>query len=432
MSPSFSWLIADARLALRSLQRNPGSALLALISIALGIGLATALFSAVDAFVLRPFPFRAPGELWTISSRGADQRTIGYGWADVEDMRRASENFGTLVAYQRVGRFLAQGDASSFGLVHIVDAHFFSTLGVRAQLGHADVTPGADGTPRIVLGHRRWQRQFGGDPAIIGQTITVNHHPHLVAGVMPLEFEGVMRNVPCDAWIDAATWISQRNERTRRSRNDQFEMFIRLAPGVSPASAAARLDAAIRGPDAHQPVPAGQPGTTLERNFTPSWQKRLLVSGGLIPIALLLLLVTCANAAQLRLMELEQRRREFAVRIALGSNPLRLAGGVLVETLLLGLVATVAGLLLAQALIVATEAAVAQYSDYMVPGMRLDWRAAVFCGFAMLGALLLAGLAPTRQALRLDVNNELKTGSGTGIGIGRFRRVLIAGQAAAL
>ena len=151
----------DLRAAFRLLTKSPGATALSVLSIALGIGLTTGIFSVADAILLRPLAINRPGELLTISSHADDGSWLLYGWLDYLDMVKATPDLATLVAYDRTSTMLTGNGEDQSVLTHVVTPNYFSVLGVRAQLGIATVDD-AEGRPRAVIGHRLWQQRFGG------------------------------------------------------------------------------------------------------------------------------------------------------------------------------------------------------------------------------------------------------------------------------
>ena len=419
--------LRDLRFAARALAKHRGATVLAVLSIALGIGLTTALFGVADALIFRPYAFARPEEVFAVNSRGDDQRIIGYGWRDVEDMTREAAGAGDIVGYQRVMSILATDGEGELVSTHIVTPNFFAMLGVRAALGQASLAAADAGRPNVVVGHGLWRRRFGGDPAIVGKTIVLNSRPFTVAGVMPPTFKGLFNAIPCDVWTSTDSWPNGRRERA--ARDDQYEIVVRLPAGTVPAGFAARLDAAIRGPAAHKPAPAGAAGTWLGP-FARTWQQKAFASGGLLPVFGLLLLVACANAAQLRLAQAEARKKEMGVRLALGSSLWGLARLQIIETLLVSAAGAAGGLLVAREALDRLSAAVRSIVGLDF-GLALDWRAGAFALAATACASLLAGIAPVRHALRLEVLDTLKSEEGTVRMKNRMQRLLLVGQTAA-
>ncbi len=426
----FESLWHDLRVAFRHLAKSPGATALSVLSIALGIGLTTSIFSVADAMLLRPLAVERPRELLQVNSVADDGQFFSYyGWPDYQDMTNAAGNLVTLVAYTRRSAMLAGPDESLMVLTHSVTPNYFSVLGVRAQMGMATVND-IEGRPAAVLGYRLWQRRFGGDPHLVGKSILLNRKAFLVAGVMPAEFNGLMRGVTTDVWISADAWFHVFGGLgDQQSRNGQFEMIARLKPGVSAPHASAILDAAIRGEGKHKSAPAGSAGTFLESKFALGWTDNLLFGGGLLLVLGGVLFVACANVAQMRLAQAESRKKELGVRMALGAGAWRITRQLLVETGLISLAGAGLGVLLAQRLMQTTTGFIASRMVYIDFGIRLDSRVLAFVLGAVLLSGVLAGLAPARLALRLNVWEVMMSEQGaTGARGGWQKRLLIVGQ----
>ena len=262
MRPAES-LWQDVRIAARVLRKNSGTTALCVLSIALGIGLTTALFSVADAVFLRPYPLDRPAEVLTALSVGDDGRFLMYGWPDFEDMAHAGSAVTDIAAYTRRGTMLKTGEESSFIFAYASSPNFFTFLGVHPALGRASLEP-ISGRPAAVLGYRLWQRRFAGDPQIVGKTVLLNGEAFTVAGVMPHEFTGLARLVANDVWVSADAWFDVLGGRGERSdRDGQFEIVARLKPGTNATAVAAQLDAVIRGPGKHKPAPKRAAGTAM-------------------------------------------------------------------------------------------------------------------------------------------------------------------------
>jgi predicted permease len=247
---------------------------------------------------------------------------------------------------------------------------------------------------------------------------------------MPREFNGPERGVGSGIWLSSDAWFTVfGNRQEQQSRSGQFYMLARLKPGVTAAHAAAVLDAAIRGDGKHKPAPAGRNGTFLNARFALGWKGNLVFGGGLSLILGGVLFVACANVAQLRLAQAESRKKELGVRMALGAGAWRLTRQLLVETGLVSLVGAGLGVLLAQFLM--DKAAQFISVVRMDFGIRLDTRVLIYVLAAMLLSVLLAGLAPARLALRLNVWEVMTAEQGaTGARRGWQKRLLIVGQVA--
>ncbi|MGB7760645.1 MAG: ABC transporter permease, partial [Bryobacteraceae bacterium] len=401
--------IRDLRLALRLLAKNPGATALAVLSIALGIGLTTGLFAAVDAAFLRPLPVEKPRELWSATSLGDDGNGLNYGWPDYLDMAKALEGRAQLVATQRRGVLVGEGENSRQVIIQPASPNYFQVVGVKAALGRASLGE-SEGRPETVLGYRLWQTSFASDPHIVGKTVLLYHKPFLVAGVMPEAFTGLQRGILIGVWVSADAWFHTLGAgEEEQSRGGQFEIAARFRAPLTKARAEAELDAAIRGPGKHKPAPRGAAGTAL--SCLVSWKNNAIVGGGMLAVFGLVLFVACANVAQLRLAQGEARRKELGVRIALGGGGWRVARQLLLETVLLGLAGAGLGLLLAQVLI----EKVTEFASTMGPfdlGIRLDYRVLAFSAGALLLAVLVAGVWPALHAVRLNIADILKQTQG--------------------
>ena len=401
----------DLRLALRLLAKNPGATALAVLSISLAIGLTTGLFAVGDAALLRPLPVENPRELWTVTSRGDDGNWMMYGWPDYLDMARALAGRAQLVATQNRGVQVGEGDETAMAIIQPASPNYFRAVGVQALLGRAEIGE-AEGRPQTVLGYRLWQTRFSSDPNIVGKTVLLNHQAFVVAGVMAESFTGLQRGTLIGVWVSADAWFHTLGNRDeQQSRGGQFEIAARFRAPLTAARAAAELDAAIRGPGKHRPAPAGAEGTALEC-LSRSWSSELLFGGGMAAVFGLVLFVACANVAQLRLAQAETRRKELAVRMAIGGGGWRVARQLLTEALVLGVAGSALGLLLAQSLIEKVTqfaSALDPYTDY---GIRLDYRVLAFSAGALVLAVLVSGIWPALHAVRLNISDVLKQSQG--------------------
>jgi predicted permease len=424
-------LSRDLRHSLRLFRKSPGATMLSVLSITLGIGLTTGMFSVGDAMLLRPMPFHRPAELLRATSRGDDGQPFLYGFPDYLDMAAAGRDLAELAAYQQRGSTLAAGDETEHVLADSVTPNYFSLLGVRALLGQASVGIAA-GRPQVVLGYRLWQRRFGGDANVVGRSVLLRGKAFVVAGVMSEEFTGIERGMATDVWMSNDAWfhvIGGRNDEV--NRGGQFQILARLKPRVTAHHAAAVLDSAIRGPGKHKPAPAGATGTVLEQKFAPNWAASVIFGGGLLLALSLVLFVACANVAQLRLAQAESRRKELGVRLALGAGTWRLAGQLFVESVVLSLAGAGLGILLARFLM-------SKASEFLAAGrvsvdyaIRLDYRVLAFTLLALVLSVLYSGLAPARHALKLNIAEVFKSEQGAiAPRGGRHQKLLVIGQIA--
>jgi predicted permease len=422
----------DLRLAFRLLAKSPGATTLSVLSMALGIGLTAGIFSVVDAALLRPIAVDRPADLFAVTSLADDGQLFdSYGWPDYQDMARAGDDLATLVAFQQRGTMLGVAEENMFVRTSPVTPNYFAVLGVHAELG-ATSMEAAEGRPQAVLGHKLWEKRFGGDPQIVGQTILLNQKAFQVAGVMPREFVGLARGEVTDVWLSTDAWFTVLGARgDQQSRTGQFYLATRLKPGVTAQHAAAVLDGAIRGEGKHKRAPAGATGTFLESKYALNWTANLMFGGGLLLILGAILFVASANVAQMRLAQAETRRKELAMRMALGASGWRVVRQLLVETAVLSIAGFGLGIVVADIFMNKVAQFIAASNVSLDFGISLNKRVLAYAVGAMLLSVLLAGLAPARQALRLHVSEVLKSDQGVaGTGGGWQRRVLIVGQVA--
>jgi predicted permease len=336
-----------------------------------------------------------------------------------------------LASYQQRGAMLAAGDETEPVQVDLVTSNYFSLLGVRTLLGQASLDALA-GRPQVVLGYRLWQRRFGGDANVVGRPVLLSRKAFVVAGVMPEEFYGIVRGNATDVWMSNDAWFNVMGNRSDQvHRGGQFEIVARLKPGVTAQHAAAVLDSAIRGPDKHKPAPAGATATALESKFAPNWATGILFGGGLMVALSLVLFVACANVAQLRLAQAESRRKELGIRLAIGAGAWRVAGQLLVESVLLSLAGAGLGLLLARLLMGKASEFLAAGRVNVDYGIRLDYRLLAYTLVAVLLSVLFSGLAPARHAVKLNLAEVLKSEQrATGPRRGWHKEMLLIGQVA--
>ncbi len=426
--------LQDLRYGIRLLLKSPGFTTVAVASLALGIGVNSAVFSVVDGMFLRPLAVEKPEQLVWIYSRSPESRGLSTSYVEYLDLRDQTDAFSGLVAQSRRGSMLRVNDETEMVLTTVVSANYFSALGVRAALGRTfsselDSSPAKD--PVAILSYSLWQRRFGNDPQIVGKSIQLSERNCTVVGVMPRSFRGLERMVPPEIWLSTTGWVAinpgNRPELERREVR-VFNVLGRLRPGATPEQAQAQLDT-IAG-RLEQSYPATNKGRRLSavseaRLAADRFRSSLL----LLSIVSLVLLIACANVATLLLAQGESRRREIGVRLALGAGRLRLLRQLLTESLLLSLLGAALGWLLASWLLDLAPA-------LLPPGplridVRLDQRVGIFTLVASLVTALLFGLAPALQASKIDVAPVLK-GEATGRRSPRFSlwNVLSVGQIA--
>jgi putative ABC transport system permease protein len=427
----------DLRFAFRQLRKNPGFTTVAVITLALGIGATSTVFSLIQGVLLTPPPYPNPERLVLIKPARTDGQRETRGWAAAQwqEWQKESKSFEAIAAYNWTFNFIVLPDGSESIEGMRVTQDYFKVAGIQPLLGRAlDDSDTPDGpATALILGHELWQRRFNRDPNIIGQSVRISRYsyPRTIVGVMPpnvrfLPSPGVAQepNYNVDAKVDY--WIPGRAA-PNRLRGRDWDLVGRLRPGVTLAAAQAELSA----------LAAQQARTDREfEGITPKLElletqmnregRRLL-----LPVAgavALVFLIACGNAAGLLLARGLQRQHEYAVRAALGARALQLCRPVLAESLLLALLGSLVGAGLAVWCVDVLKL-IAGAGIPRLDAVRLGWPLLLFCLGAALVAGLFAGLLPAWRSLGRDPANEMKAGSRTA-SVGRGERRLLASVAA--
>ena len=413
--------LQDVRYGSRLLAKNPGVSLIAIVTLALGIGANTAIFSVVNAFLLRPLPYGDPDRLVMVDSQQRGQ-SIGVSFADFEDWRRQQNVFEDLAFFNlRWNANLEFADETETLKLTFGTTNLFSILRVAPALGHV---PTRDENQAVLLSHALWQRRFGSDPAIVGRQLRIDGTSLTVVGVMPSGFRFPFQS---DLW-----WLSDRyfDLQNRGWRIDQSIARLKPAVSVEQANAemqqiAARL--AQTYPETNTEVTAA---VVPLRDF---WFGKLRSSFWLLLGACgFVLLIACANVANLLLTQATVRERELALRAALGASHGRLVRQSLSEALLLVSIGCAGGLVLGAW---SLRMLVALLPEELLPffvKIELDSRAVMFTLVTAVVTALLVGLIPALRTASVDLDQSLKEGgkSGTGAGMQRIRGLLVVTEIA--
>lgn len=450
-------LLQDLRYAARTLSKRPGFALIVIATLALGIGANTAVFSIVNAVLFRPRPVAQPEQLVELYVGDASHPYHTGSYQDFLIFRDQPEIFSDLAAYN-VEQFKL-GGAEDVEQVwgETVSGNYFKLLGVNAAVGRTflpeeDQTPGTH--PVAVISHGLWQRRFGADPSVIGRTITLNHQPLTVIGVAPPQYTGMIRGLAVEVWVPlmmVPRMSPQYGIAKLDSRGNSWLFMVgRLRPGATLEQARARfhlISMQLREayPEHWREKEDGSNKvsekfvTVLPESETrvhPQAHSGIYAAVALILVMInLVMLIACMNLAGLLLARALGRRREIAVRLALGARRGRIVRQLLTESVLLALAAGAAGTLLAMwltnllmALIPALPEGVRLSID-----LRMDWRVLAYTfGFSFVVGVFF-GLVPALQASRPDVVAALKEGSEVfagGHAQSRLRNGLIVAQVA--
>jgi len=429
----------DLRLAARALARTPGFLGAAVVTLALGLGVTTAIFSVVNAILLRPVPGREPQRLVNVHRTAPDGTSFhGFSYPDLRDLRGGSGRvFSAVGAF--TGRFvsLRREEGSELVAAQAVSGNYFEVLGVAPLLGRmfgpAEEEPGASA---VLLSERLWRKSFGADPSIAGRSVTINGRPYTVTGVMPARFTGTFVGFTFDVWMPlVATATTEPGNALSSHERSWLELFARLAPGVTHEEAQASLSV-LASALAREHPKAGKAWGVEVRPMTPvddSLRRAVIrLFTLLLSVSALVLLIACDTGAAPHPARAPARRREIAIRRAIGAGQAALVRQLLAETAVLFGAGALGGLALAFLL----SRLLAGFAPKFAVPLELDLSPDPF---VLLVATLTAvatgvvfGLLPALRAGRIDVLAALKQGPAEPRPLlSRVRSLFVVGQIAA-
>jgi macrolide transport system ATP-binding/permease protein len=438
-------ILNDLRYGAKMLWKSKGVTVVAVVSLAIGIGANSAIFSLVNSILLRPRPISHPEHIVEIYVGEGDHPYQTTSYPSYVDLRDHNDVLSGLAAYG-ISQFklgTAEGVEQIWG--EEVSGNYFDVLGVPAQKGRMflpeeDLVPGRN--PVAVISHSLWQRRFNSDPDLVGKTVDINDRQLTIVGIAPAQYTGMIRGFGIDVWIPTMTLpsLDHSGEHALSRSSRHFTLVGRLKPGTSLEQARARFDLLTRDMRAAHPEEWMQKhestGRVRESSITvlPESETRVHpqayeavygVAALLFVVVNLVLLIACMNLASILLARAVTRRKEIAVRLALGASRRRVIRQLLTESVLLSLIAGAAGILLAVWLLNLLTA----FLPPLPEGVRialdldLDWRVVVYTiAFATITGILF-GLAPALQSSKADVSTVLKDDSSLFAGLYRKSRM---------
>ncbi len=432
-------LLKDIRYGIRNLLKRPGFTVTAVISLALGIGANTAIFSLVNMVLLRSLPVDHPEQVVAVSLRGKGDSLNAFSYPNYIDYRDRNVVLSGLLAYRFVPMSLSRGGNNERIWGYEVSGNYFDVLGVQAIRGRTFL-PEEDHTrlshPVAVVSYGCWQRRFGADPSLVGKDLLLNNHQFRIIGVAPEGFKGTEIVYTPEIWIPAAMleWAEPGAKFLDNRDAGNFFAVGRLKPGISTTQGEASLNLlaqqlAKEYPDTNegQSIRLGPPGFILPelRGAVVSFTWVLMAAVALV------LLVTCTNLAGLLLARATDRRKEIAIRLAMGANRLRLIRQLLTESILLSVIGGAVGLWLALWMINALLSFKPPVDFPLAVDVSVDWRVLGFSFIVSVLTGVVFGLVPALQATSPSLVSALKDTAAQGGGRrSRLRSGLVVAQIA--
>jgi putative ABC transport system permease protein len=425
----------DLRYAVRVLAKSPGFTLIAVLTLALGIGANTAIFTVVYGVLLRPLPFPQPDRIVQLAESYQTQSDeMSVSAKELESLREYGKLFEHIAGYTDAGFNLATGSEAEHVRGVPASAEYFQVLGVHPALGR-DFLPEedrGDGQRVAILSHELWLRHFGGDPAVIGRKISLSGDAYTLIGVMPAGFDP-RANSELNPGIRADVWVPLALVAKTAGSGENLAVIARLKPPVTAEQLLSQMDIVTRDFRVRYPNVVGK---ELVLSFRPY---QAMIGLGMRPFLLVLLgaigfvlLIACANVANLFLARGSSRGREIAVRVAMGATRVRLVRQLLTESMLIALAGGALGLLVAEGGL-GSLLAMAPSNLPRLNDIRLDGWVFAFTFLLSLATGAVFGIAPALYATKTNLSESLKEGEGrasAGAGRARLRQGLVIGELA--
>ena len=400
-------LYQDLRYGLRMLVNSPGFTAIAVLTLAIGIGANTAIFSVINGVLLNPLPYPEPNRLVMLYDQSQSFNQMSVSYLNFQDWRRNSRSFQHMAAFRPDDFNLTQVEQPDHVEGELVSTDFFSTLGIQPERGEA-FTAEEDrqgGTPVVVISHGAWMRRFGGDPNILGKSLALNGTAHTVVGVLPANFR--FGGAKTEFYLPLGQW-DPKMLRDRELRPG-LEVIARLKPGITLSQAAADMESVRRALTEQFPKAEGTGIriVSLKEDAVGDVRPLLLTLFGAVAFVLL---IACANVANLLLARSSGRKREFAIRLSMGATRTRILRQVLSESVLLALAGGLLGLALAYG---GTTSILSALPDTLPRAgeIGIDVHVLLFVLAASLFTGIIFGLAPAVHSFRHNIEEALRESS---------------------
>jgi predicted permease len=405
---------ADVRQAFRRMRRSPGTAALAVLSLALAFAPSVTVFSVMDRLFLTPVPVKAPGEIVQIEFKdtrpNADRPYQSVSYPEFQDFRRSLRSFAGLTYQSQHGGMVSLNGRRTIVGVNLVTGEYFSVLGVPMQLG-----PGfLRNRPSVVISHSFWIREFQGSPDVIGRTLLVNGHPIAMGGVAAPGFRGTNAFLPPDLWVPVETWPDFPGYAQRRDYREGI-VWGRLRPGVSEEQASAEVDSVAREMARDWPATNRHLGGFAYAALADHERGGIALTTIAVLLLGILLAVACANVAGILLARAEDRRHETAVRQALGASRTRLVREWMVESAVLSTLGAALGLAGTKVLMNLLPGLLPSTLIPLHFEFSLGPRVWVYAGSLVFVSALFFGLVPAWRGSRPDLLSGLRRDSGVSL-----------------